>query len=133
VNTILRAFLGRMLGDRGERTAARFLKKTQRMRVLRRGYRTARGEIDLIARDGDALVFVEVKTRRRGEPAEAVTVEKQRRITLAALHFLKRHNLLEQRCRFDVVAIVWPDDDIEPTIEHYRNAFEAQGRGQMFC
>lgn len=122
-----------MLGDRGERAAARFLKKTQGMRVLRCGYRTSRGEIDLIVRDGDTLVFVEVKTRRRGEPTEAVTIEKQRRITLAALEFLKRHNLLEHRSRFDVVAILWPDDDAEPAIEHYRNAFEAQGRGQMFC
>ena len=131
MNLIFRALLGRMLGNRGETAAARFLKK-RGMRVLRRGFRTPRGEIDLIARDGDTLVFVEVKTRRRGEPAEAVTVEKQRRLTLAALEFLKRHNLLEQRSRFDVVAILWPDDDAEPTIEHYRNAFEAQGRGQMF-
>lgn len=131
MNPVLRAFLGKMLGDRGESAAARHLKK-QGMRVLRRGFRTARGEIDLIARDGDTLVFVEVKTRRRGEPAEAVTTEKQRRLTLAALEFLKRHNLLEQRSRFDVVAILWPDDNAVPTIEHYRNAFEAQGRGQMF-
>ncbi len=127
----LRAFLSRLLGDRGERAAARFLKK-RGMRVLRRGWRTTRGELDLIVRDGDTLVFVEVKTRRRGEPAEAVTVEKQRRLTLAALQFLKRHDLLEQRCRFDVVAILWPDDGAEPQIEHYRNAFEAHGRGQMF-
>lgn len=131
MNPILRAFLGKALGDRGETAAARFLKK-QGMRVLRRGFRTSRGEIDLIARDGDTLVFVEVKTRRRGEPAEAVTSEKQRRLTLTALEFLKRHNLLEQRSRFDVVAILWPEDDAKPTIEHYRNAFEAQGRGQMF-
>lgn len=128
---IIRAFLGKMLGDRGESAAARHLKK-QGMRILRRGFRTPRGEIDLIAHDGDTLVFVEVKTRRWGEPAEAVTLEKQRRLTLAALEFLKRHNLLEQRSRFDVVAILWPNDDVDPTIEHYRNAFEAQGRGQMF-
>ncbi len=78
-------------------------------RILIRGYRTAQGEIDLIARDGATLVFVEVKARRQGVPAEAVTAEKQCRLTLAALRFLKEHGLLEQRCRFDVVAIVWPD------------------------
>ena len=102
------------------------------MRVLKRGYRIANGEIDLIARDGDTVVFVEVKARRRGQPAEAVTLEKQRRLTLAALHYLKRYGLLEQRSRFDVVAVLWPDDDADPEIQHIRDAFEAQGRGQMF-
>jgi putative endonuclease len=102
------------------------------MRILMRGYTAHHGEIDLIARDGDTLVFVEVKTRRQGVPAEAVTPEKQRRITLAALHFLREHGLLEQRCRFDIVAIDWPDDRREPRIDHIRNAFEAVGRGQMF-
>ena len=96
------------------------------------GYRTAQGEIDLIARDGETLVFVEVKTRRTGTPAEAVTPEKQRRLTLAALRFLKQHGLLEQRCRFDIVAIVWADDRGAPVIEHIPDAFPAVGRGQMF-
>ena len=99
---------------------------------MTRGHRTPFGEIDLIAREGDTLVFVEVKARRQGVPAEAVTPEKQRRITLAALSFLRKHRLLEQRSRFDIVAIVWPDDRKDPQIEHIRNAFEAVGRGQMF-
>lgn len=102
------------------------------LRVLIRGYRTEQGEVDLIARDGDTLVFVEVKSRSRGEPAEAVTPEKQRRLTLAALHFLKRHDLLEQPCRFDVVAIVWPEGRRPASVEHLRDAFEAVGHGQMF-
>lgn len=130
MNPILRALVGRILGDRGERAAAAHLKR-QGMRVLLRNYRVACGEIDLIARDGDVLVFVEVKARRRGVPAEAVTPEKQRRLTLAALHFQKRYGLLEQRCRFDVVSVLWPERG-EPVIEHYRDAFDAQGRGQMF-
>ena len=130
--SILRAFLSRRLGDRGERAAAKFLRRAK-IRVILRGYRTPQGEIDLVARDGDTLVFVEVKTRRQGDPAEAVTLEKQRRLTLAALHFLKKHRLLEQKCRFDVMAIVWPDDRKAPTIEHIRHAFDAVGRGQMFC
>jgi putative endonuclease len=131
MNPIARAFWNRFLGDRGERAAARYL-RGRGMRILRRGYRTANGEIDLIARDDDTLVFVEVKARRRGQPAEAVTLEKQRRLTLAALHFLKRYGLLEVRSRFDVVAGLWPDDDADPEIEHIRDAFDAQGRGQMF-
>jgi putative endonuclease len=126
----------RWFGDRGERASARFLRR-KGMRILQRGYRTTLGEIDLIARDGGTLVFVEVKTRRRGEPAEAVTPLKQRRITQAALHFLKRHGLLDAPravpCRFDIVAVVWPDGRGRPTIEHIPDAFEAVGPpGQFF-
>lgn len=127
----LRAWLNRWLGDRGERLAAQYLRR-QGLRLITRGYRTFQGEIDLIAREGDTLVFVEVKTRRQGQPAEAVTLEKQRRLTQAALRFLKAHHLLEVPGRFDIVAIVWPDDRQPPTIEHIRNAFEAVGTGQMF-
>lgn len=126
-----RSAWNRWFGDRGERAAARFLRR-RGCRILLRGYRTPQGEIDLIARDGDTLVFVEVKSRRRGEPAEAVTPEKQRRLTLAALHFLKANRLLDTPCRFDVVAIVWPDDRRPPQIEHITHAFEAVGLGQMF-
>jgi putative endonuclease len=121
----------RLLGDRGERAAARYLRR-RGLRIVTRGYHTPWGEIDLVAREGDVLVFIEVKTRRRGTPAEAVTPEKQRRLTLAALHFLRRHQLLEQRSRFDVAAIVWADDRLAPRIEHIRDAFEAVGRGQWF-
>jgi putative endonuclease len=110
---------------------ARFLRR-KGLRILLRGYRTNQGEIDLIARDGAVVVFVEVKSRRQGTPAEAVTLEKQRRLTLAALHFLKKHNLLEQPCRFDVVAIVWPDGPRPSSIEHLTHAFEAVGRGQLY-
>ena len=128
---LVRTFWNRWLGDRGERAAALHLRR-KGMRVIVRGYRTRLGEIDLIARDGDTLVFVEVKSRRRGVPAEAVTPEKQRRITLAALYFLRKHGLLEVRSRFDIVAVLWPDERGEPQIEHIPNAFEAVGKGQMF-
>jgi putative endonuclease len=131
MTSIVRALLNRLLGQRGERAAARHLKR-QGMRVLLRGYRTKQGEIDLIGREGDTLVFVEVKARRQGVPAEAVTPQKQHRLTMAALHFMRRYQLLEERSRFDVVAIVWPDERGQPQIEHFPNAFEAVGRGQMF-
>jgi putative endonuclease len=121
----------RLFGDRGERAAARYLRRAG-MRIVTRGYDTLWGEIDLVARDGEIVVFIEVKTRRTGVPAEAVTPEKQRRLTMAALHFLRSHDLLEQRCRFDVVAIVWADDRRPPRIEHIRGAFEAVGHGQWF-
>ena len=130
-NPIVRNLWNLILGDRGEQEAARFLRQ-RGLKVLQRGYRTDHGEIDLIALEGDVVVFVEVKARRSGVPAEAVTPEKQRRLTLAALHFLKKHRLLDQRSRFDIVGILWHDDGTSPQIDHIRGAFEAVGRGQMF-
>ncbi len=117
------------LGDRGERLAAHYLKR-QGLKVLARQFRVRHGEIDIIAREGDTLVFVEVKTRRKGQPAEAVTLEKQRRITRTSLAFLRRHGLLDAAipCRFDIVAIVWANDRQPATLEHLRNAFEAVTR-----
>ena len=102
------------------------------MRLLARNYHAPGGEVDLIARDGDTLVFVEVKTRREGVPAEAVTPAKQSRLTLAALHFLRRHHALEVRSRFDVVAVTWPVGARSPRIDHQKDAFPAVGRWQFF-
>lgn len=129
-----RGFLTRWLGNAGERVAARHLRR-QGMRILHRQYRTPMGEIDLIAQDGETLVFVEVKTRRglsAGLPAEAVDRRKQAQLTRLALVFLKKHRLLDHPARFDVVAIVWPESGRRPQITHYPNAFEAIGNGQMF-
>ncbi len=131
MNPIARALLNRVLGRSGEREAAKFLRR-RGMRILARNYFGPAGEIDLIARDGDTLVFVEVKTRRDGVPAEAVTLQKQRNLTLTAMHFLRRYRALEVRSRFDIVAIVWPGSKRPPVIEHIPNAFESVGRGQMF-
>jgi len=122
------------LGQRGESAAANFLRRLG-YRILARGHRDKLGELDLIALDGRTVVFVEVKTRTdhsAGHPAEAITHDKQRRLTRLALHFLKRHQLLEQSARFDVVAVTWPDHAAQPVIEHYRDAFPAVGNGQMF-
>ena len=124
----------RLLGDRGERAAVRFLKK-QGYRILAKQHRNQFGEIDIIAQDGDTNVFVEVKTRtteKDGQPFEAVDRRKQEKITQAALAWLKKLGRLEQRSRFDIVSIVWPDDGRDPQLTHYRNAFEATGRGQLF-
>lgn len=122
------------LGNRGERAAARYLRE-QGFRILAQGYRTPLGEIDLIAIEGDCVVFVEVKTRRTcdaGDPVEAVDRAKQTQLTRLALAFLKQQGWLERRARFDVIAILWPEDGAEPELRHYRNAFEAVGRGQMY-
>jgi putative endonuclease len=128
-------FLKRLLGDRGERTAERYL-AGQGMRILARGLRSRRGELDLVALDAQQIVFVEVKTRldhHAGHPVEAVGPDKQRKLTELALAFLKKHKLLDRPARFDVVAITWPEGQTEPKIEHFRNAFEAAGRFQLFA
>jgi putative endonuclease len=127
-------WLAGWLGDSGERLASRYLRRLG-YRILARRYRTEWGEIDLVARDGSAIVFVEVKTRRShaaGRPDEAVDACKQARLTRLALAFLKRFNLLEHPARFDVVAIVWQEGGRGPHISHFQNAFEAVGRGQLY-
>lgn len=122
------------LDVRGERAAARFLRR-RGYKIVARRHRWRRGDLDLVAVDGRTVVFVEVKTRRThraGHPAEAVGPEKQRRIANAAVAFLKAHGLLEHSARFDVVALTWPSESRRPTIEHYIDAFQPAGRGQMY-
>jgi len=119
----------RPLGVRGERAAARYLKKLGYI-VVARGDRSRFGELDVVAVDGRTVVFVEVKTRRSAaldHPADAVHGDKQRRLTRAATAYLKRHRLLDYPVRFDVVAVTWPQAARRPRIEHFRNAFEATG------
>jgi putative endonuclease len=128
-----RGILNRLLGDRGERMAARYLKQ-QGYRILARQSRSRIGELDLIALDGDTVVFVEVKTRTThtaGHPGEAITFQKRKQLTRAALAWLKRRGLLEQRARFDVIAVTWRERE-PPLVEHFRNAFESTATGQMF-
>ncbi len=82
--------------------------KARGCEILARNYRALRGEIDIIVRDGEFTVFVEVKTRRNlkfGLPQAAVTLQKQRQISKVALAYLQAQNLLDAPCRFDVIAI----------------------------
>jgi putative endonuclease len=127
-------FRPKSLGQRGEALAVRFLKRKGYI-IVARSARDKTGELDIVAVDRRVVVFVEVKTRAShdaGHPAEAVNLEKQRRLTNLALRYLKRHDLLEQRWRFDVMAITWPDTHRKPRIEHYIAAFEPVSEGQMF-
>jgi putative endonuclease len=124
----------KLLGDRGERAAVKYLKK-QGFRIIARQYRNGFGEVDIIAQDGKVIVFVEVKTRSTtsdGQPFEAVDLRKQEKITRIALAWLKKYDRLNQSARFDIVSILWPDERSEPQIQHFRNAYEATGRGQFF-
>ena len=84
---------------------------------------------------GRIVVFIEVKTRKSldaGHPADAVDADKQRRLTRLALAYLKRHDLLENPARFDVISVVWREGKAKPLIEHFENAFEPVGQWQMF-
>jgi putative endonuclease len=112
------------LGIRGENVAARFL-RNRGYNILDRNYRCALGEIDIIARDGKTLVFVEVKTRTSDGPTpeEQVNATKQHQLTKAARFYLSRFGS-QPPARFDVVAVVWPTGH-EAQIRHTLNAFEA--------
>ena len=113
------------LGERGETIATAYL-KGQRFTIVERNFRCKTGEVDIIARDGNSFVFVEVKTRRNlsfGPPQLALTPFKQRQISKAALTWLAKKKLFGANARFDVIAILLPDHQL-PVIDHIRNAFD---------
>jgi putative endonuclease len=114
-------------GDRGEDRAAAFLRK-EGYRILERNYRCPLGEMDIIAREGKTIVFVEVKTRssdRFGSPQAAIGPQKQRRMTAIALCYLKGQGWLGMPARFDVAAVSLCEGREKITL--YRNAFDAMG------
>jgi putative endonuclease len=95
------------LGETGEDLACREL-GARGYAILARRYRTRHGEIDIVARDCDTIVFVEVRLKTTGEfgtAAESVTPWKQRRVAAMAVDYLARNRLTDRPCRFDVVAI----------------------------
>ena len=112
------------LGKQGEEIAIRFLKK-KGYRILIRNYVCKMGEMDIIAREKDTLVFVEVKTRTSaafGPPQLAVNSTKQMQLSKVALYFLKEKKLEEVKARFDVVAILLRPEGEE--IELIKDAFD---------
>ena len=116
----------RSLGQAAETAAAGWLRRAG-LAVLERNVRFPEGEIDLVCRDGDAIVFVEVKCRRAswGEgPGEAVSWTKRRRLVRLAQHYLKARRLDHARCRFDVVAVTLERDGTS-TVRHLPAAFDA--------
>lgn len=116
------------MGLDGEAVARTALRRSG-YEILEERYRTPFGEIDIVARDGDTLVFIEVKARRDdryGGGAAAVTTRKQRTIARVAEAFLLRTRLHHLPCRFDVVVVEWPAET-EPRARIIRSAF-ATGR-----
>ena len=110
-------------GKAGEDLAAAMLEK-QGYEILQRNYRFDRGEIDLVAREGGELVFIEVKARhgdRFGSPEDSVTPAKEEQLKKVAEGYLLEHQLDNQACRFDVVSISYREG--APQMRIIRNAF----------
>jgi putative endonuclease len=113
------------VGAYGERRAAAYLVYEAGMQVLDRNWRCADGELDIVARDANEIVFIEVKTRRDREfglPAEAVVPAKQNRLRRLAVRWLAVHPGHREAIRFDVVSVLRPRSG-PALIEHVRAAF----------
>jgi putative endonuclease len=113
----------RKQGSIGEDLAVLFLEK-KGFKILARNYRFERGEIDIVAEEGEELVFVEVKARRTssyGAPEDAVTDEKQEQIRAVAEGYLFEKNIDNRPCRFDVLAIEFKNGKAD--VRHIRDAF----------
>lgn len=112
------------VGDYGEKLAAEFIKNLG-YDIIKRNFRFGHGEIDIIAKDKDDLVFIEVKYRQNlefGEPEYAVTTSKQKQLKKIAEAYLAINEIKDQECRMDVIAILHLSGE-EPKINHYINAF----------
>jgi putative endonuclease len=113
----------RKKGVLGEVDAVEYLKKIGYV-ILDRNYTTPLGEIDIVARDGDTIVFIEVKARltdKYGRPIEAITPHKIKTIIKCAKMFLVRYRLYDRNVRFDVIEIMYDE------LEHVKNAFDGSG------
>jgi len=111
-------------GRKGESAAAEYLASSG-IKILDRNFRCPLGEIDLVAKDGKTIVFVEVRARQLDglcSPEESISIYKRRRLTRTALWYLKQRGLLDSCARFDVIAIRWNGE--EPEINWIVNAFE---------
>ena len=113
-------------GEWGERAAARALRR-KGLRILGRRVRVGdRDELDLVARDGEVLVFVEVKTRKTedfGAPISAVDRRKRHALSRAAVRYLRDRRYPPVNLRFDVVEVLGSEGDKTPEIRHVENAF----------
>lgn len=115
-------FFKKSLGQKGEDIAVRYL-QSQGLEILCTNYKTPFSEVDIIAKDGDCTVFVEVKARQSssfGEPFEAVTASKQDKIKKSALYYQKSQGS-ELKLRFDIISITSKGSDID--IKHIKEAF----------
>jgi len=113
-------------GKWGEREAERYLVSRQRFSIVEKNWRCPLVEIDIVARQKDVLVFVEVKTRSPEpylSPKFTLTLNKRRRLGRLAKLYLKQNHITGQRCRFDVVALIRGSDGKVENLEYIRSAF----------
>ena len=118
----------RLFGQEGESEAEQYLRH-KGYRIVARNLRSSVGELDLVAEDGQVLVFVEVKARRTdafGGAIHAVHQRKQEKLIQLAAQYLARHHIKDRLCRFDVV-LLQSTGVVAPQIEHIQNAFEVSG------
>jgi putative endonuclease len=115
------------LGARGESLAVEKL-ENKGYHIRDRNWRVLEGELDIVAEDGDTIVFVEVKartSRRFGLPEEALTKRKRQRLIKAALAYLDTHQIFNTNWRFDFVAIEWSSRGDLKRIEHFVDVIQA--------
>ncbi len=111
------------VGNKGEDIAVKYLSE-KGYKIIDRNYQYGHGEIDIIAKDKDELVFIEVKYRRSleyGNPEDSITKKKQAQIRKVAEAYLYENDIEDNLCRIDVIAILhYPNS--KPEITHYQNA-----------
>ncbi len=110
------------VGKKGEKAAELFLRK-RGYKIIERNFRTPFGELDLIVRDDNVLIFVEVKTRsseKFGLPEDAITYKKRLHIVRSAFFYLKKYGLMDCLYRFDIITVM------PSGIRHYKNAFSGE-------
>ncbi|MCK4932218.1 MAG: YraN family protein [Candidatus Aminicenantes bacterium] len=116
--------LAHKLGRSGESVALEYL-KAKKYKIVEKGFRFLRGEIDIIAYDCGTLVFVEVKTRKSvkfSQPEESITPAKRKQLRKVAQGYLLRRDIQDVECRFDVLSLTF--DDLEGyTVKHISDAF----------
>ncbi len=123
-------YKNKSLGIYGEDTAVKYL-EANGYTILTTNYRCKMGEIDIIAADGDTIVFIEVKTRstdKYGQPREFVNYSKQKKIIKTALHYIVNKNLTDYMSRFDIVDILVDNNNSSNVITLIKNAFEYSGK-----
>lgn len=122
-------FTAKEIGNKGESYAVKFLKK-KKYKILERNYSKKYGEIDIIAKDKEYIIFVEVKTRHENpmtSPVDAVDKRKQKRIIKTAAAYLAE-NRLDAYCRFDVCEVFVNSDNLKLiSINYIKNAFKQEG------
>ncbi|PKL72440.1 YraN family protein [Candidatus Kuenenbacteria bacterium HGW-Kuenenbacteria-1] len=117
--------LKRKIGDLGEKIAKQYLKK-QGYKIIKQNYTNRAGEIDLIVKEKDQIVFVEVKTRTNqnfGYPEEAIDSRKQNKIFKTAQNYLIKEKIFSENYRFDVISIEMDQSTKKAIIKHIKSAF----------